>query len=230
MVLKLLWAIKYSKSPFNQTTRGIWLSTVNFLYHGLMQRHNRSYTDQLQPYGSSSNNNFLRGIPGPSLVVPLASACFIYLYIFDNKSLPSSKPVNAAPVMIALAGVRTNRLLWFDKAPALQLFLHNSICLHERPSACWMKVRSDTKMEVIPTLVRAVSICLLLFTASLKHSVFMPSSLLCVFWDKGAPWEQPDWGVLKDGLPEAFFTKKKGQVLSSVWILFRHLTRAAIFN
>lgn len=155
---------------------------------------------------------------------------FIYLYIFDNKSLPSNKPVSAVPVRISLLGIRTNRLLWFDNAPAFQLFLHNCICLHERSSVRWIKVRSDTKMEVIPTLVEAVSICFLLFTASLKKYVFIHSSLLPVFWDKGAPWEQPGWEALKDGLPEAFFTKKKGQVFSSVWIPFRHLTRAVMFN
>lgn len=124
---------------------------------------------------------------------------FIYLCIFDNKSPLCSKPVKAVPVRISLLGIRKNNLLWFDKVPALQLFLHNSICLHERPLVRWIKVRSDTKMELIPILVKAVSICLLLFTESLKQSLFIYSSLLRVFWDKGASWEQPGWGALKDG-------------------------------
>lgn len=81
MVVKLLWAIKYSKPTFNQRTYGIWLSTVNFLYHGEMQLQSSSSTDELQSCGLSTNNKFLRGTPGPSMVVHLLSACF-YLFIY----------------------------------------------------------------------------------------------------------------------------------------------------
>lgn len=184
MVVKLLWAIKYSKPTFNQRTYGIWLSTVNFLYHGEMQLQSSSSTDELQSCGLSTNNKFLRGTPGPSMVVIYWVPVFIYLYIFDNKTLLHSKPVKAVPVRISLLGIRTNSCDLIKYLSALQLFLHNSICLHKRPLVHWIKVRSDTKMEVIPILVKAVSICLLLFTESLKQSLFIYSSLLRVFWDK----------------------------------------------
>lgn len=230
MVLKLLWAIQYSKSTFNQRTHGTWLRTVNLLYHGEMQQQNSIPQMNCSHVDCLAIINFSGELLVPHWWFIYQMPIFIYLYIFDKKSLMCSKPVKAVPVRILLLGIRTNSLLWFDKAPALQLFLHNSICLHERPSVSWMKVRSDTEMEVTPILVKAVSICLLLFTLSQKQSVFIHSSFLCVFWEKGAPWEQPDWGALIDGLPEAFFTKKKVQVFSSVWIPFRHLTRAVIFN
>lgn len=158
-----------------------------------------SSTDEVQSCGLSTNNKFLRGTPGPSMVVIYWVPVFIYLYIFDNKTLLHSKPVKAVPVRISLLGIRTNSCDLIKYLSALQLFLHNSICLHKRPLVHWIKVRSDTKMEVIPILVKAVSICLLLFTESLKQSLFIYSSLLRVFWDKGASWEQPGWGALKDG-------------------------------
>lgn len=128
--------------------------------------------------------NFSEELPVPQWWFIYWVPVFIYLYIFDNKTLLHSKPVKAVPVRISLLGIRTNSCDLIKYLSALQLFLHNSICLHKRPLVHWIKVRSDTKMEVIPILVKAVSICLLLFTESLKQSLFIYLSLLRVFWDK----------------------------------------------